>query len=139
MKKVAAAIPKDSPVKYDVDRWSNKDGSGQHDLIFLKTTKRDDLEKFLATLTGELALPVEREWGYEETAKNSEGEAAPEKGWEVYLLKKRTLVTGEYLANASEGWDNMNRPVVEFQMDRKGSELMGRLTGENVGRMRPSG
>src|SRR6185436_3984498 len=57
MKKVAGAIPKDSPVKYDVDRWSNKDGSGQHDLIFLKTTKRDDLEKFLATLTGDLALP----------------------------------------------------------------------------------
>jgi preprotein translocase subunit SecD len=28
----------------------------------------------------------------------------------------------------------MSRPVVEFQMDHKGAELMGRLTGENVGR-----
>jgi preprotein translocase subunit SecD len=134
MKKVAATLPKDGPVKYDIDRWSDKDGSGQHDLIFLKSTKRDDLEKFTATLKGDLAPPAEREWGYEETAKNAEGEAAPEKGWEAYLLKRRTLVTGEYLANADEGWDSMNRPVVEFQMDRKGSELMGRLTGENVGR-----
>jgi len=134
MKKVAAAIPKDSPIKYDVSRWSEKEGGGNHDLIVLRAPKREDLEKFTATLTGDLALPTEREWGFEERAKNEEGEAAPEKIWESYLLKKRTLVTGEYLANADQGFDNMNRPVVEFQMDRKGSELMGRLTGENVGR-----
>jgi preprotein translocase subunit SecD len=134
MKKVAAALPKDGVIKYDVDRWSDKDGSGQHDLIFLKAPKREDLEKFLTPLTGDLALPAEREWGYQEEARNSDGEAAPEKFWEAYLLKRRTLVTGEYLSNADEGYDQMSRPVVEFQMDRKGAELMGRFTGENVGR-----
>jgi preprotein translocase subunit SecD len=134
MKKVAAAIPKDSLVKWDVSRWSEKEGGGSHDLIVLRAPRREDLEKFTSSLKGELALPAEREWGFEERAKNEEGDAAPEKYWESYLLKKRTLVTGEYLANADEGFDNMNRAVVEFQMDRKGAELMGRLTGENVGR-----
>jgi preprotein translocase subunit SecD len=134
MKKVAAALPKDGTVKYDIDRWSDKDGSGQHDLIFLKAPRREELERFTASLKGDLALPAEREWGFEETAKNADGESAPEKFWNAYLLRKRTLVTGEYLANADEGWDQMQRPVVEFQMDRKGAELMGRLTGENVGR-----
>src|SRR6185436_4417778 len=134
MQKVAAKIPKDSPVKWEASRWSEKESGKPHELIVLRAPKRDDLEKFTATLTGDLALPAERGWGFEETAKNAEGEAAPEKYWESYLLKKRTLVTGEYLANASEGWDNMTRPVVEFQMDRKGADLMGRLTGENVGR-----
>jgi preprotein translocase subunit SecD len=134
MKKVAAAIPKDSPIKWEASRWSEKESAKPHELIVLRAPKREDLEKFTATLVGDLAPPPEREWGFEETGKTGEGEAAPEKYWESYLLKKRTLVTGEYLANADEGWDNMNRPVVEFQMDHKGADLMGRLTGENVGR-----
>jgi preprotein translocase subunit SecD len=134
MKKVAGTIPKDSLVKYDVDRWSDKDGSGSHDLIYLRAPKREDLEKFLATLKGDLAPPPEREFGLEEMARNSDGDVAPEKFWEAYLLKKRAGVTGEYLANADEGFDQMGKPIVEFQMDRKGAELMGKLTGENVGR-----
>jgi preprotein translocase subunit SecD len=134
MKKVAGTIPKDSPIKYDVDRWSDKDGGGQHDLIYLKAPKREDLEKFVATLKGDLAPPTEREFGLEEMARSSDGEVAPEKYWEAYLLKKRAQVTGEYLANADEGWDSMGKALVEFQMDHKGAELMGKLTGENVGR-----
>jgi preprotein translocase subunit SecD len=134
MKKVAATIPKDGPVRYDVDRWADKDGSGSHDLIYLRAAKREDLEKFIATLKGDLAPPPEREFGLQEEVRNSDGEVAPEKFWEAYLLKKRAGVTGEYLANADEGFDQMGKPIVEFQMDRKGAELMGKLTGENVGR-----
>jgi preprotein translocase subunit SecD len=133
MKKVSALLPKDGPIKWDLDRWSDKDGSGQHDLLRLSASKREELEKFTSTLTGENALPAEREWGYEETASNEEG-AAIEKVWYAFLLKKRALVTGEYLSDAQESWDQMGRPEVEFAMDRKGAELMGKLTGENVGR-----
>jgi protein-export membrane protein SecD len=134
MKKVSAVLPKDGPVQWDLDQWSDKDGAGRHDLIFLKASKREDLEKFIAGLPADLAPPPEREWGLEETAKNPEGDAAPEKMWHAYLLKKRTLVTGEYLADAQESWDQMGRPEVEFAMDHKGADLMGRMTGENVGR-----
>jgi protein-export membrane protein SecD len=133
MMKVSALLPKDGPVKWDRDEWSDKDGGGRHDLMRLSAPKREDLEKFTATLTGETALPAEREWGYEETARNEEGTAL-EKVWYAYLLKRRALVTGEYLADAQESWDQMGRPEVEFTMDRKGGELMGKLTGENVGR-----
>jgi len=134
MKKVAATLPKDGPVSWTRDAWSEKETGAQHDLILLRAAKKDDLEKFVKTLTGDTALPPDREWGFEESTRTEEGAAAPEKIWEAFLLKKRALVTGEYLANADESWDEMGRPEVSFTMDRKGAELMGRLTGENVGR-----
>jgi preprotein translocase subunit SecD len=134
MKKVLAKLPKDGPVTYSVDEWSDKETGSRHDNIYLKAAKKEDLEKLLLTLTGDVALPPDREWGLEESVRAQEGEAAPEKTWIAYLLKKRAQVTGEYLASADETWDEMGRPKVAFTMDRKGSELMGKLTGENVGR-----
>jgi preprotein translocase subunit SecD len=135
MKKVAAQLPKDGPVKFDIYDWTGKENADRHELIHLKATKKDDLEKFVATLTGDLALPTDREWGIEEQTRAQEGEAAPERYWRAYLLRKRAQVTGEYLAAAEETWDEMGRPKVAFTMDRKGAELMGKLTGENVGRL----
>jgi preprotein translocase subunit SecD len=136
MKKVLTKLPpgKGGAVSYGVDEWSDKESGARHDNIYLKAAKKDDLDKFLTSLTGDVALPTEREWGIEEVMRPQEGEAAPEKAWYAYLLKKRSQVTGEYLANADETWDEMGRPEVAFTMDRKGSDLMGKLTGENVGR-----
>jgi preprotein translocase subunit SecD len=134
MKKVLAKLPKDGPIKYGVDEWSDKESGARRDNIYLKAAKKEDLDKFLATLTGDVALPPDREWGLQEMVSPQEGEAAPEKDWWAYLLRKRAQVTGEYLANADESWDDMGRPEVSFTMDRKGAELMGKLTGENVGR-----
>ena len=72
--------------------------------------------------------------GFEERATKGEGDAPPDKHWIVYLLKKRASVTGDYLANADVGFDEVGRPDVQFTMNSKGGELMGKLTGENVGR-----
>jgi preprotein translocase subunit SecD len=135
MKKVMVKLPKDGPVKYDSYDWTGKENGDRHDLLFLKATKKEDLEAFVATLTGDVALPNDREWGLEEQTRAQEGEAAPERYWRAYLLRKRAQVTGEYLSAADETWDEMGRPKVAFTMDRKGSELMGRLTGDNVGRL----
>jgi preprotein translocase subunit SecD len=136
MKKVAARLTKDSPVSYTVEPWSEKESGGRHEMIQLQSTKKEDLEKFLTGLQSDpsTALPNDREWGLEESVRPQEGEAAPEKKWIAYLLRKRAQVTGEYLVTADETWDEMGRPKVAFTMDRKGSELMGKLTGENVGR-----
>jgi preprotein translocase subunit SecD len=49
-------------------------------------------------------------------------------------LHRRAGVTGDYLANADVGFSEMGTPEVLFTMNRKGGDLMGRLTGENVGR-----
>ena len=50
-----------------------------------------------------------------------------------YLLKDRTLITGEYLTNAEVRIDTQyNRPYVAISFDDRGGKLFERITGEHV-------
>ena len=51
----------------------------------------------------------------------------------TYLLKDRTLITGEYLTNAEVRIDTQyNRPYVAISFDDRGGKLFERITGEHV-------
>ena len=134
MKKLAASLPKEGPIKAEPESWTEKHSGQQHEDVYLRTKDRAGLEKFIAGLSGDLAVPPDRELALEEISPRESGEAAPEKFYRTYLLRKRAGVTGEYLANADASWDEMGRPEVSFTMNRQGSDMMGKLTGENVGR-----
>ncbi len=137
MKKIAATVPKDGPVTVDADSWNEDKAGKQHETVYLRSKNRADLEKFVAGLKGDAAVPSDREIGYEEMMSRDDTKSAapPEKYWRTYLLRKRAGVTGEYLANADLSWDSTtNQPEVSFTMDRQGAGLMEKLTGENVGR-----
>jgi preprotein translocase subunit SecD len=135
MTKVAAAVPKDGPVTAEVDSWSENKTGGRHQDYYLKAKSRADLEKYVATLKGDMAPPPDREFGYyEESTKNDDASAKVESFWRTYLLYRRAGVTGDYLADARVDADEMGKPEVQFTMNRKGGDLMGKLTGENVGR-----
>ena len=133
-KKVAASVPKDGPITIDPDSWRGEKDGAQHDVIFFRAKERADLEKFVGALSGDLAVPGDREFGYEEVAPPGEGTTKGTGTWRAYLLYRRAGVTGEYLANAEVGFSEMGAPEVLFTMNRKGGDLMGKLTGENVGR-----
>jgi preprotein translocase subunit SecD len=50
-----------------------------------------------------------------------------------YLLKKRTLLTGEYITDARVQIDNMyNEPYVSLTFDARGARLFEQITGENI-------
>ncbi|MBF0622390.1 MAG: protein translocase subunit SecD [Magnetococcales bacterium] len=49
-----------------------------------------------------------------------------------YLLKKRTVMTGENLKDARVSYDQYNMPYVAVAFDRKGGSKFARVTGENV-------
>ena len=134
MKKLAATLPKDGPIAAEPESWTEKHSGQQHEDVFLRTKDRPALEKFIAGLSGDLAVPSDRELAIEEITPRDSGEAAPEKFYRTYLLKRRAGVTGEYLADTEAAWDEMGRPEVSFTMNRQGADLMGKLTGENVGR-----
>jgi len=51
-----------------------------------------------------------------------------------YLLKKRTLLTGEYVKDASVRFDQYNEPYVSLSFDSKGGRQFGRITEQNVGK-----
>jgi len=51
----------------------------------------------------------------------------------AYLLKDRTLLTGEYLTNAEVRIDTQyNRPYVALSFDDRGARLFEKITGEHV-------
>ena len=94
-----------------------------HEDVYLRAKSRDALEKFFAGLTGELAVPPDREFGYEEhEARGNDGELAPDKYWRTYYCTGVPGVTGEYLANADvrPGLRRWARPRCSFKHGPQG-------------------
>jgi preprotein translocase subunit SecD len=52
-----------------------------------------------------------------------------------YLLKRRTLLTGEYITDARVQIDSRyNEPYVSLSFNARGSRLFERITGDNIGK-----
>jgi preprotein translocase subunit SecD len=60
--------------------------------------------------------------------------AAEAPGYRIlYLLDARPIMTGEYLQDAQAQRDpQFNRPIVTFELNRRGGRIFERATGENV-------
>lgn len=48
------------------------------------------------------------------------------------LLKRKVMLTGDYITDASSGFDQNNRPSVNISLDGKGASRFAKATGENV-------
>ncbi|HTA20424.1 MAG TPA: hypothetical protein VK989_14130, partial [Polyangia bacterium] len=136
LKGPGAAATKDSGIEPVPESWTEKDSGKQHEDVYLRAKSRDALQKFFEGLTGDLALPLDHEIGYEEEQGRSEsGEATPDKYWRTYYLHRRAALTGEYLSNADQTWDQQTgRPEVSFEFDRTGAAISEKMTGDNIGR-----
>jgi len=136
MKRIEALVPKDSGIDILPESWTEKDSGKPHEDVYLKAKTREALEKFFAGLTGENAVPPDHEIGYEENAvRNDAGEATQDHYWRTHYMKKRAVLTGEYLSNADQTWDQQTgRPEVTFEFDHQGAILSERMTRENMGR-----
>ena len=53
---------------------------------------------------------------------------------QLYLLRKRVLISGDMLDDARPGFDENNDPVVNFTLNATGGARFGKVTGENIGR-----
>jgi preprotein translocase subunit SecD len=52
-----------------------------------------------------------------------------------FLLKKRTLITGEYITDARVAIDSQyGEPYVSLSFDNRGARIFERITGDNVGK-----
>ena len=52
-----------------------------------------------------------------------------------YVVKRRTLVSGESLVDAQTGFDaRTNEPIVSFRFDTLGAKKFGNVTKNNVGK-----
>jgi preprotein translocase subunit SecD len=58
-----------------------------------------------------------------------------ERGAKVpYLLRQRTLLTGEYITDARVAIGQYNEPYVSLSFDQRGARLFEQITGENIKR-----
>jgi preprotein translocase subunit SecD len=48
------------------------------------------------------------------------------------LLKRKVMLTGDYITDASAGFDQNSRPAVHITLDGKGASRFAKVTGENV-------
>ncbi|HVZ72191.1 MAG TPA: protein translocase subunit SecD [Polyangia bacterium] len=135
-KTLAPLVQPDSGIEVKVDFWQEKDSGKQHEDTYLQAKTRDALEKFIASLPPDKAIPSDHEIGYEELQqRNDAGEVTPDKKWRTYYLHRRVQLTGEYLTNADQTWDQQTgRPEISYEMDRQGGAINERLTGDNIGR-----
>ncbi len=59
-----------------------------------------------------------------------------ERNGDPILLKRRVMLSGEYITGASSGLDSeTGRPAVHITLNGKGARLFSKVTGENVKRM----
>lgn len=49
-------------------------------------------------------------------------------------IKRRAMITGEMLTNASTGFDQNGQPVVNFRLDARGTDRFCRVSRDNVGK-----
>lgn len=118
------------------DAWQQKDSGQQHTDVYLKAKDKTILEKFLAELPPELAVPADHQILLEQTSRrNDDGEETQDKIWRSYYLHRRAELTGEYLTDAEVQWDpNTGRPEVGITFDSEGASLFEKVSGNNIGR-----
>ncbi len=51
-----------------------------------------------------------------------------------YLVKEIPIIEGDMLTDAHVGFDQNNRPVINFTLNAEGAEIFGDFTGQNVGK-----
>jgi len=51
-----------------------------------------------------------------------------------YLVHEIPILDGGMLTNANVGFDQNNRPVINFKLNAEGAEIFGDFTGKNVGK-----
>jgi preprotein translocase subunit SecD len=52
----------------------------------------------------------------------------------AYVVKKRSVVTGEMLTSASGSHDENNAPAVGFSFNARGAQRFGQVTSQNIGK-----
>ncbi|MCA9665995.1 MAG: protein translocase subunit SecD [Myxococcales bacterium] len=136
MRRIAARVPKGSPIKVQTDSYDGKK-LGTITYTYLQSKDKKALEAFLDSLPKlGLAIPKDHEILLgQDRARDKKGKVLPEPVWVTYYLKRRTELTGEYITDADVQWDERSgRPEVGLTFDRNGASIFARVSGDNVGR-----
>jgi preprotein translocase subunit SecD len=139
MESLVPLIPKDAGIRVSTPTWPEKDSNREHTNYVLEAKSRDILERFVQGLPKDKQPPPGFEIGYlEMNAREAAGENSKPTGdklWHAMLLRRRAVLTGEYLTDADPGWDpQTGQPEVNVSFDREGANIIEKVSSENIGR-----
>jgi preprotein translocase subunit SecD len=109
-------------------------GGGQRQVTYAAASKRTDLEAAIAKVL-KPRISREQDVGIGEVVVGQG--PIKERYYRTFLLRARTELTGDYIADARAGVDSSKgagEPVVIFTMSPEGGRLMERLTTDNLHR-----
>ncbi|MDB4968405.1 MAG: protein-export rane protein SecD [Myxococcales bacterium] len=119
------------------DGWSEKDSGTPHSDVYLRDKNKAEIERFLSSLPKDDQVPNDHEIAYEQKELKDEDGAATgaEKTWRTYYLHRRAELTGQYITDADQTWDQQTgRPEVSLQFDHEGANLFEKATANSIGR-----
>jgi preprotein translocase subunit SecD len=112
---------------------------GSRSTTILAANERAELEKLIQEKAAPLLDPQKNVVGIGEQSVHGPDGVFQARYYRTYLLRAKTELTGDYIADAGVGVDSSDplkqgRPVVTFKMTTEGGRLMDRLTGDNLRR-----
>ncbi len=112
---------------------------GSRATTILAANSRGEIEKLIQAKAAPLLDPLKNVMGIGEHVVSTGQGAFAARYYRSYLLRAKTELTGDYIADAFVSVDNSDplrqgRPVVAFRMTAEGGRLMDRLTSENMRR-----
>jgi preprotein translocase subunit SecD len=112
---------------------------GSRQTTILAANTRPELERLIREKANPLLDPQKNVIGIGEDSVTTGQGAFQARYYRTYLLRARTELTGDYIADAFVSMDNSDplrqgRPVVAFRMTAEGGRLMEKLTTENMRR-----
>src|SRR5512138_1929730 len=120
------------------DQVQLPNGGGRVGTVLAANT-RGELEKLIQTKADPLLDPAKNVMGIGEHTVLVDQGAVGARYYVSYLLRAKTELTGDYIADAYVSRDDSDpmrrgQPVVGFKMTPEGGRLMEKLTTENMGR-----
>src|SRR6266545_2835945 len=108
-------------------------------VTMLVANTRVELDKLMQEKAAPLLDPSQNALGIGEATVQTGQGGFQARYYRTYLLRGKTELTGDYIADAGVGVDNSDplqqgRPVVSFKMTPQGAGLMEKLTTENMRR-----
>jgi preprotein translocase subunit SecD len=94
------------------------------------------VERYLASPEVQAVMPrgLQLRWGTERTGAQAAAAPTAQTPKLLYLVETRPLMTGEYLEDAQAQRDpQLGRPIVTFQLNRRGGRIFGQGTGDHIG------
>jgi preprotein translocase subunit SecD len=132
MREVAADVATSVPgVAVGHDAWQEKDSGKPHSDVYLRAVDLNALSSAWHDLLIRHPLPADREIAFERRTGGDDDDA----GWRSYYVVKHADLTGDYITDAEQDWDQqIDRPEVRVQFDKEGAKRFEQLSGGAVGR-----